>query len=240
MIMGAMVGADLRLASAPPWARLGLGLYGAVTGACRWLRAAAVAAGRRLARPEAEAELEREIESEVAKRDELEEEIEAELGARRSCSGRSTGRRRLRERSSRAQPADRAARRRASIRAAPRARRRSATCPPPIFEEDQRKVPKGKWGNDKEIDVEAPSLDADRDGEPEEVRYVDPKTGVLLFKEEDRDYDGRMDSWTRYEGGLVAEIQRDTDGDGKVDEWQSYGARRPDGARARSTATPTA
>ena len=73
-------------------------------------------------------------------------------------------------------------------------------------------------------------LDADRDGNPELIRYLDPKTGALLFKEEDRDYDGKMDSFTRYAGGRAAEIQRDADNDGKIDEWEYYG---PDGRMAR-------
>jgi antitoxin component YwqK of YwqJK toxin-antitoxin module len=102
--------------------------------------------------------------------------------------------------------------------------------PASIFDEKPRKVAKGEWGNQKPIDVVARSLDADRDGAPEEVRYHDPKTGVIVRREEDRDYDGRIDSWTRYDAGLVAEIERDTDGDGKLDEWQFYGR---DGRMAR-------
>jgi hypothetical protein len=96
--------------------------------------------------------------------------------------------------------------------------------PVAIFEEEQRKIPKGTWGNERELTVKRLVLDADRDGSAELVRYVDPKTGALLYKEEDKDYDGRLDAWARYQNGIVADIQRDTDGDGKVDEWQVYGS----------------
>jgi CheY-like chemotaxis protein len=102
--------------------------------------------------------------------------------------------------------------------------------PASIFEEKPRQVAKGEWGNDKPIEVLARSLDADRDGAPEEVRYHDQKTGVILRKEEDRDYDGRIDTWVRYDAGIPVAIERDTDGDGKLDEWQSYGR---DGRMAR-------
>ena len=93
--------------------------------------------------------------------------------------------------------------------------------PDSVFEEKHTSIPapdgKGKRA------VLARSLDADRDGHPEEVRYFDEKTAQLVRVEEDRDYDGRFDVWTRYEGGALALRELDENGDGKPDAWERYG-----------------
>jgi len=96
--------------------------------------------------------------------------------------------------------------------------------PAAIFEEEHRRVPKGEWGNERVIDVVKRELDADRDGNPEMIRYIDPTSGVILRKEEDKDYDGIIDTWTEYESGIASEIRRDNDGDGQPDEWETYGS----------------
>ncbi len=92
-----------------------------------------------------------------------------------------------------------------------------------IFDEEQRTIAEGQWGNEKRTEVLARSLDADRDGNPEEVRYHDAATGRILRKEEDKNYDGTTDTWSIYESGVLVEIQRDNDRDGEADEWQRYG-----------------
>ncbi len=93
--------------------------------------------------------------------------------------------------------------------------------PDSVFDEKAASIPtpdaKGKRS------VLAHSLDADRDGHPEEVRYFDEKTKQLLRVDEDRDYDGRFDVWSRYEGGVLAERDLDENGDGKPDAWERYG-----------------
>ena len=66
------------------------------------------------------------------------------------------------------------------------------------------------------------SLDADRDGHPEQIRYLDPQTGQMIRKESDRDYDGKIDSWQTYRGGAISHKEIDTDGDGRVDQWERY------------------
>jgi hypothetical protein len=176
-----------------------------------------------------EAELEDQIEMEVAKGDALEQEIEDELRRqedllRQIDREEKTGQA-LDAEAGDAAPSTAEVAARADPRLAPSAPG-ERNLPAAIFEEDTRKVPKGTWGNEREAVAKRLSLDADRDGNPELVRYVDPKTGVLLYKEEDRDYDGRMDAWTRYEGSRPVSIERDNDADGKVDEWQRFG---PDG-----------
>ena len=200
-------------------------------------------AGLPPAEAQREAELEGQLEQEVAKGDALEAEIEDELRRQEDLLKQiereeKTGAA-LEHESAEPAPSQGDLVARADPRSAPRAPS-ERDLPIAIFEEDQRKVPKGKWGNDRELTAKRLVLDADRDGNPELIRYVDPKTGALLYKEEDRDYDGRMDSWTRYEGGLVASIERDSDGDGKIDEWQTLRPRRAHDARARWTATATA
>jgi antitoxin component YwqK of YwqJK toxin-antitoxin module len=205
---------------------VGLGIYGAVTGDVP------LAGSRSGSRPrsesEAEDEMEREIEKEMAKQDELEAEIEAELKRQEDLLKQIERDEKLREaEQSQAGGSEVAAS--TDPREAPRPPQ-ERELPASIFDKKPRQVAKGEWGNDKPIDVVASSLDADRDGAPEEVRYHDEKTGVILRKEEDRDYDGRIDTWVRYDAGLVVEIDRDTDGDGTLDEWQSYGR---DGRMAR-------
>ena len=132
--------------------------------------------------------------------------------------------------------------RRASVGSAPtrRSRRRSATCPPRSSRRSRARSRRASGATTSEIEVVARSLDADRDGAPEEVRYLDPKTGVIVRKEEDRDYDGRIDAWTRYEAAARrrdrARHRRRRQGR-RVAELRRATAAWP---RARSIATPTA
>jgi hypothetical protein len=104
--------------------------------------------------------------------------------------------------------------------AAPRLRE----LPDAVFEEKHTSIPapdgKGKRS------VLARSLDADRDGHPEEVRYLDEKTAQLVRVDEDRDYDGRFDVWSRHEGGALALRELDENGDGKPDAWERYATGR--------------
>jgi hypothetical protein len=104
-------------------------------------------------------------------------------------------------------------------RAAPAAPRLRAL-PDSVFDEKHTSIPapdgKGKRS------VLARSLDADRDGHPEEVRYLDEKTAQLVRVDEDRDYDGRFDVWIRYEGNALALRELDENGDGKPDAWERY------------------
>ena len=67
-----------------------------------------------------------------------------------------------------------------------------------IFDKEEVTIRKGEWGNPKKMKVVRRSLDADRDGHPEQIRYFDEKTGELLRKELDQDYDGKLDSWSVY------------------------------------------
>jgi hypothetical protein len=98
--------------------------------------------------------------------------------------------------------------------------------PAAIFEESRVTIEKGRWGNRNELHLLARVLDADRDGKPELIRYVDPKSRRLVRQEEDRDYDGVLDAWSDYEGGALVARVLDSNDDGNPDVWESYHAGR--------------
>jgi hypothetical protein len=83
-------------------------------------------------------------------------------------------------------------------------------------------LPAGSWANAQDLPVLRQSLDADGNGRPEEVRYLDVQTGQLLRREEDRDLDGNSDAWNRYEANALVERVIDTNADGRPDEWEFY------------------
>lgn len=92
--------------------------------------------------------------------------------------------------------------------------------PESVFDEKAASIP-GPDGKGKRS-VLARTLDADRDDHPEEVRYFDEKTKQMVRVELDRDYDGRIDVWSRYEAGGVIERELDENADGKPDAWERY------------------
>jgi hypothetical protein len=91
-----------------------------------------------------------------------------------------------------------------------------------IFDAERAVVPAGAWDNARETPVLKRVLDADRDGLPEQVRYYDARGEVLLRQEQDTDYDGRLDTWTVYQGGRLVTRNLDTSGDGKPDAFERY------------------
>ena len=94
--------------------------------------------------------------------------------------------------------------------------------PQGLFAVERIHVPPGEWQNPRELEVERRSLDADRDGRPEEVRYLDPETGALLRAEQDLDFDGRIDAWKTYAEGQLSVRILDEDGDERSDVWERY------------------
>ncbi len=94
--------------------------------------------------------------------------------------------------------------------------------PRQLFRTDRITIPAGQWDNPQEIEVVRQTLDADRDGRPEEIRYLEPRSRVLIRAEQDRDFDGRIDTWDTYLNGTLAVRVIDNDGDGKSDEWERY------------------
>jgi hypothetical protein len=61
--------------------------------------------------------------------------------------------------------------------------------------------------------------DADHDGKMDTFTYYDGAQGQVTRKERDQDNDGRIDFWERFDDkGVVTKTGRDTDGDGRMDE----------------------
>jgi hypothetical protein len=94
--------------------------------------------------------------------------------------------------------------------------------PVAIFDSEEIEIPPGTMGNTDAVLVIKRSLDADRDGKPEQVRYIDKSTGEMIWKEADRDYDGALDTWQTYGGDWLDERTLDTSNDGRVDTWERY------------------
>jgi len=94
--------------------------------------------------------------------------------------------------------------------------------PEGLFNVERIKIAPGEWQNAQEIEVVRRTLDADRDGHPEEVRYADARTGALLRAEQDLDYDGVIDAWKTYTDGHLATRVLDQDDDGRSDVWERY------------------
>jgi hypothetical protein len=106
--------------------------------------------------------------------------------------------------------------------------RTAATTPVPrkipliLFESEEIEIPPGQWDNAEPLTVIRKTLDADRDGIPEQIHFFDPKTGALIRRNADRSYDGKIDSWEQFADGSMIERRLDTNRDTRVDVWESY------------------
>src|SRR4030095_1941964 len=87
--------------------------------------------------------------------------------------------------------------------------------PDSIFETQTKKT-----GKDEQI---VKTLDADRDGKPELQVIVDPKSGQTVSRQEETDFDGKLDAKNAYlPDGRLASREEDTDADGKPDRFLTY------------------
>jgi hypothetical protein len=91
-----------------------------------------------------------------------------------------------------------------------------------VFEMEPVTIVAGSWDNDEAIRVTRGVLDADRDGVPEQVRFFDRDTMLLLRVEQDSNFDGNLDIWNTYTDGEIASRVRDTSGNGNADVWEQY------------------
>lgn len=94
--------------------------------------------------------------------------------------------------------------------------------PESLFETRTVSIPAGQWQNRRELQLLRRSLDVDSDGAPEEVRYEDPESGRIVRVERDSDFDGTLDDWVTYEGGVPVIRVRDTNANGASDSWERY------------------
>jgi hypothetical protein len=158
--------------------------------------------------------LEDEIEAELRRQEELLKQIDQQEKTQASANAAISGTLTQEELEARADP-----------RSAPEAPK-DRELPLSIFDESRATIAKQSWENERELVVVKRSLDADRDGKAEEVRYFDEKSGELVRKEQDRDYDGRPDAWTVYEKNQIVSRTVDGNSDGKVDAWEKYAGGR--------------
>jgi len=94
--------------------------------------------------------------------------------------------------------------------------------PASIFEERAVSIAPGTWGNARELALRERRLDADGDGAPELVRWVERGSETRVRQQEDANLDGIPDTWSDYaEGRLVARV-RDSNDDGNPDLWERY------------------
>ncbi len=178
-----------------------------------------------------ESSLEDQLDGQIARGNALEDEIETELRRQERLLDQIEQQETLREAAQATidtQITEEEFQRRIDPRSAPLAPQ-DRPLPAAIFDEEATTIPKKVWGNDKKLRVVKRSLDADRDGKPEQVRYFDQKSGEMIRKQQDRDYDGDPDSWTVYEAGQIVSRTLDNNSDGKIDVWESYSRGRMTG-----------
>jgi hypothetical protein len=183
MLLGAVIGAQ----AGPIGAAVGAGtllLYAAATGHVPLSGGAAPAPRDRrddeeIREEELEEELDRELGRELERSDALERQIEAELERQEALLDQMASEREAGMRSPDAPADDRDLASRANPRSAPAAPKDRAL-PLAIFEKEERRIEAGAWGDNPDLLVIARSLDADEDGQPEQVRYFDAQTGVFL------------------------------------------------------------
>ena len=212
MIIGTVIGAQFGGIGALAGAAV-FGLYGIITGDVPF------DSGRRNQPPQSnhprgnDEEMENEVDQELKKQEDLEAEIEAELKHQEELLAAINKQEEI-NKTLQQESKDCAGSAPTDATAAPR-RPCQRDIPDSIFE--TKTVKDGK----RELLVK--TLDADRDGKPEIKITIDPKTGQVLKREEDTDYDGTLDAVNTYlPDGRLKERAEDTNQDGKPDRWLTY------------------
>jgi len=169
----------------------------APTGTGRWTAAGEQSRGRSL-----EAQIEEELRRQQLAIDGLDSDLSAQPTVESLITGQSAAER-------------------ANPRVAPDAPK-DRELPLSVFEMAPVRIVAGSWDNDETIEVTRGVLDADRDGVPEQIRFFEPGSMLLLRLEQDSNFDGNLDIWNTYEDGELAARVRDTSGDGSADVWERY------------------
>lgn len=91
-----------------------------------------------------------------------------------------------------------------------------------IFDRSNEVIAPGTWQNKQELRVVRLVLDADGDGKPERIRFLDRKGGEPIREESDRNYDGVLDAFKSYRDGEVVGRILDENDDGNPDVFETY------------------
>ena len=94
--------------------------------------------------------------------------------------------------------------------------------PDEIFDRSKEEIPTGTWNNKEPLRVIRLVLDADADGKPELIRFIDRDQGTLIRQEADRNYDGILDSWHEYDAGTLTTRVLDENDDGNPEVFETY------------------
>lgn len=159
-----------------------------------------------------EEDLDAEIEDEIAHMDDLEREIEEELRKQEELLEQIDKQEQINQ-SIKTEQSQRARQQPTDPLAAPMPPY-ERNIPASIYEKENVKTTEGERIRK--------TLDADRDGNPEIEILIDEKSGALVSRAEDTNYDGALDSVNRYENGQIRERSEDSNHDGRPDRWTTY------------------
>lgn len=212
MIVGTVIGGQVGQGLGAAIGATLFGLYGLITGDVPFDNGGTGPAGP--AGPaSADSSAEVELEDVISEQRELEDEIEAELRRQEE----------LLESINQHEAITEAMRREEKRRLDTSFDSDPKSAPAPPFERDipdtlfEREIV-GK-GKDQKL---VKSLDSDRDGRPEIEIVYDGRSGELLSRSEDTDYDGLLDTQNTYEDSQIVARNEDTNHDGQADRWTEY------------------
>lgn len=98
----------------------------------------------------------------------------------------------------------------------------SRELPEEIFDRSNEVIAPGVWQNTETLRVIRLVLDADGDGKPELIRFLDRGTREPIRQEADRNYDGVLDAWRRYRDGELVSRVLDENDDGNPDVFETF------------------
>ena len=216
MIIGTVIGGQVFGQYGAAVGALTFGLYGLLTGDVPFETGAGTGSSARPGRssgPYPDSALEDEIEEELGRQDALENEIEEELKRQEELLASISTQEAVNQ-SIRSEHEQRSASEDSGDPLAAPQAPYERRIPESIFDTKHRKE-----GKQQQL---VKTLDADRDGRPEIEMVFDERSGALLTRSDDTDYDGQLDTVNRYEHGKIVERIEDTNHDGEPDRWITY------------------
>ncbi len=211
LIIGTVVGGQVGSTYGAAIGATLFGLYGFITGDVPFESGNRNRQGRR-GGEDADVAMEREIEKELERQEALEAEIEDELKRQEELLAAISKQEEINTVREEVQDCSQTESQDLLSPPAPPCERE---IPDSIFDKTVRK--------DGRKERVVKTLDADRDGRPEIEIVHDGKTGRVISRAEDTDYDGVLDAHNSYDDeGKIASTQEDTNNDGVPDRWVDY------------------